>query len=85
MSTFSRLKENVPLIFFQKESTVEILLRDVLPQGLRSSAHDDGKTNLLVGPFVQCLVQEHIEQRWKIAPKQRTHLVMALRILASSR
>ena len=39
MSTFSRLKENVPLVLFQKESTVEILIRDVLPQGLRRNAH----------------------------------------------
>ena len=38
MSTFSRLKENVLPVFFQKESTVDILLRDVLPQGLRNNA-----------------------------------------------
>ena len=92
MSTFSRLKENVPLVFFQKESTVEILIRDVLPQGLRSSAHGDGKANLLVGPSSSVSSKNTLNNAakvtsasaCKIVPKQRAHLVMALRILTSS-
>ena len=93
MSTFSQVKENVLPVFFQKDSTVEILICDVLPQGLRSSAHTmTAKRIFSSGPSSNVSSKNTLNNAAKvtsasaytIVPKQRTHLVMALRILASS-
>ena len=41
LGLLTRHNENAHLIFFPKESNVEIVLRDALPKGLRRNAHDD--------------------------------------------
>ena len=94
MSTFSRLKENVPLIFFQKgKYRRDPDLRRAPARPPKKCLHDNGKTNLLVGPSSSVSSKNTLNNAakvpsasaCKIVPKQRAHLVMELRILASLR